>query len=128
MTTAELLTVLAARGIRLYRAGARLLVDAPAGVLGEAERRALAAQREELLVVVDFGPDVARLVSWFRRARGSGRLPAQPFALTPWQTVVEPGRFYAALEADIAAGPRGARRVLGGWVDRLRRLQALVDS
>jgi hypothetical protein len=79
-----------------------------------------------LIAVVEFGPDLTLLVSWFRQARAARQLPDVPFPLSSWEMVVDPARFYAALEADIAAGPRGVRAKLGGLTASLGRLRSLV--
>ena len=46
-----------------------------------------------------------QLISWFRENRD--RLPPEPFDLRPGERILNPERFYAALETDIAAGPTG---------------------
>jgi hypothetical protein len=70
-----------------------------------------------------YSPELAELADWFRQARAAGRLPAEPFDLGRGRRVTDPGRFYAALELDLAAGPRSARARLGGLVDALARLR-----
>jgi hypothetical protein len=128
MTVCDFLAALQVRGVQLSRKGGRLLVDAPAGALTAADRKLLATHKEELLAVADFRADLAILVLWFRHARAAGRLPDDPFALAPWQQVTHPARFYAALELDIATGPRGARARLGGLASCLRRLRTVLEA
>lgn len=45
----------------------------------------------------------AELLAWFEQNRD--RLPAEPFELRPGERVSNPAKFYAALQADVAAGP-----------------------
>jgi hypothetical protein len=124
----ELLFDLNSRGVRLSRQKGRLVIDAPAGLLTDRDRRSLAAHKEELLAVADFGPDLALLVAWFRQARAACQLPNVPFLLSPGEQVTNPARFYTALEADIAAGPRGVRARLGGLGASLRYLRSVVQQ
>jgi hypothetical protein len=129
MNAFTLLTTLNARGVRLSREGDRLVTDAPAGLLTADDRRIMAAHKADLFAVLDFDTDadLALLVLWFRQMRAANYLPLAPFILAPWVQVADPARFYAALERDIAAGPRGPRARLGGLADSLRRLRAFVD-
>jgi hypothetical protein len=128
MTAHQFLAALHARGVQLSRVSDRLVIDAPAGTLTADDRRLLQAHKEEFLAAVGFGPDLAELVLWFHHARAVGWLPDEPFTLAPWQQVVDPARFYAALELDIAMGPGGARAKLGGLAACLRRLRAFVET
>jgi hypothetical protein len=61
------------------------------------------------------------LIAFFRATRE--QLPLQPFRLTHWQFISDPARWYAALEADIAAGPRGVRARMGALQEDLRSLR-----
>jgi hypothetical protein len=126
MTISGLAAAWRAQGVRLSRRGSRLVVNAPAKVVTLADREMLAAHKEELLVALGFGTDLSVLVLWYREARRAGRLPDRPFALAPWDWVVEPSRFYAALDRDVAVGPSRPRARLGGLADSLRRLRSLV--
>ncbi|HEY7310752.1 MAG TPA: hypothetical protein VH643_15420 [Gemmataceae bacterium] len=128
MTAHQLLETLHVRGVQLSRVGGRLMIDAPAGSLTATDRQSLEAHKVELMGVMGFAPDLAELVLWFRYARALGRLPDEPFALAPWQQVVDPATFYAALELDIAIGPEGARARFGGLMGSLRRLRAFVEA
>jgi hypothetical protein len=128
MTGHELLTALQARGVQLAGAGNRLVIDAPAGTLTREDLQSLEAHKETLLTALGFAPDLAVLVLWFRHARAVGWLPDEPFTLAPWQQVVDPAAFYAALELDIATGPGGARARFGGLAGSLRRLRAFVEA
>jgi hypothetical protein len=128
MTAHQLLEALQARGVRLSRVSDRLVIDAPAGMLTADDRRLIKSYKGEFLAAVGFGPDLAELVLWFRYARAVGALPAVPFTLAPWQQVVAPEPFYAALELDMAMGPGGARVKLGGLAACLRRLRAYVEA
>jgi hypothetical protein len=116
------------RGVRLARQGERWVAGATAGALTEPERQMHAADKTGRLTVVGFEPDLALLISWFRQARAAGRLPDEPFTLAPWARVVDPARFYAALEIDIAIGPCGARARLGGLASGLRRLRSVTGA
>lgn len=53
----------------------------------------------------------AELIGWFQANRD--RLPVEPFDLCSGCRVVEPARFYAALQTEIATGPDGPRARLG---------------
>lgn len=67
------------------------------------------------------GPDPVNeeLIRWFSDNRG--RLPTEPYRLTPWQNIVNPTRFYEALTNDIAAYPDGPRsHVIGEDLRSLR--------
>ena len=59
----------------------------------------------------DGGPSwsahAADLIQWFELRRGE--LVDTPFALNAWTFVSIPEGFYAALERDIACGPRSIR-------------------
>ena len=59
MTTYQFLAALHVRGVRLSCDRDRLVIDAPAGILTDADHQLLVAHKEELLAVVDFGPDLA---------------------------------------------------------------------
>jgi tubulysin polyketide synthase-like protein len=61
MTTADLLSDLQARGIRLQANGDRLRVEAPTGVLTPKVRETLAARKAELLQLL--APDPSRLLA-----------------------------------------------------------------
>ena len=128
MTAHQFLAALHARGVQLSHVSDRLVIDAPAGTLTADDRQLLQAHKEEFLAAVGFTPDLAELVLWFRHARAIGRLPVEPFSLATWQQVLDPARFYAALELDIAMGPGGARAKLGGLAASLRRLRAFVEA
>jgi hypothetical protein len=67
--------------------------------------------------------EMSELITWFQAALD--RLPREPFALHPWARVDAPATFYAALQQDIAAGPRGARARTGALAADLRRLWEL---
>ena len=127
MTPSDLLTLFHARGVRLSRQADRLVIDAPAGLVTADDRRALAEHKDALIAALDFDTDLARLVFWFGQLRAANCLPPDPFLLVPWVQIVDPERFYAALEGDIAAGPRGPRARFGGLADSLRRLRAFVE-
>jgi hypothetical protein len=75
-----------------------------------------------------YSPELAELAEWFRRAQAAGRLPAEPFDLGRGRRVTDPGRFYAALELDLAGGPRAARARLGGLEDDLARLREVSEG
>jgi hypothetical protein len=128
MTTHEILSAFHRRGVRLSRHGDRLVIDAPDQELTDTDCQLLTAHKERLLKVVDFEPELAVLVLWFHEALRAGRLPREPFALTAWNHIVNPARYYAALEVDVANGPHGARARLGGLRDSLRRLRMLVGE
>jgi hypothetical protein len=49
----------------------------------------------------------ADLIRWFQTRRAE--LPNVPFGLNPWTQVSDPALFYAGLDRDIAAGPKGPR-------------------
>jgi hypothetical protein len=49
----------------------------------------------------------ADLIQWFQLRRSE--MGDTPFALNAWTFVSIPARFYAALERDIAGGPRSVR-------------------
>ena len=51
--------------------------------------------------------DDAVLVEWYQSRQE--QLPSEPFGLKPGVTVVDPSKFYLALEADIRAGSNGPR-------------------
>ncbi len=73
----------------------------------------------------EWDSETAELIGWFKHARATGQLPAESFALAPHIRVLHPARWYAALAADVAAGPRGARaRVLA---DDLRGLRLWTE-
>ena len=58
MSAATLISDLGERGIRLATRGDRLVIDAPKGALTEADRRAIAEHKPELLALVGAtGPD-----------------------------------------------------------------------
>jgi hypothetical protein len=61
------------------------------------------------------------LIAWFRTAP---RLEVS-FNLAPHMTIIDPAKFYAALERDIAAGPSGARARYGAVMSDLKLLRAL---
>jgi hypothetical protein len=128
MTAHQLLTALHACGVRLSRVSDRLVIDAPMGTLTADDRQLLKTYKGEFLAAVGFAPDLAVLVLWFRHARALGWLPDEPFTLAPWQQVVDPAKFYAALELDMAIGPDGARAKWGGLAACLRRLRAFVEA
>jgi hypothetical protein len=128
MTVHQFLSALRARDVQLARVGDRLVINAPAGTLTLADRQSLKTHKENLLAALGFGPSLAELVLWFRHARTVGRLPNEPFTLAPWQQVVDPAGFYAALELDITIGPRGPRVPFGGLASSLRRLRTFVEA
>jgi hypothetical protein len=128
MTACDFLTALHARGVALSRNGTRLAIDAPAGVLTDDDRHRLATLKDRVLGVVEFEPALAALVLWFQEARVAGRLPTEPFQLAPWNRIVDPGQFYAALEIDVSMGPGGARARSGALADSLRRLRTAVGG
>jgi hypothetical protein len=70
--------------------------------------------------------DMADLIAWFRSA--VGRLPLEPFSLSPCAMVSDPARCYAAIELDIAAGPLGPRARTGALQHDLRRLRQVVGT
>jgi hypothetical protein len=51
-TAPDLVRALGERGVRLTSAGGRLLIDAPKGVLTDADRRAMAEHKPELLALL----------------------------------------------------------------------------
>jgi hypothetical protein len=128
MTAHYFLAALHARGVRLSRVSDRLVIDAPAGTLSADDRQLLKTYKGEFLAAVGFAPYLAELMLWFRHARAVGRLPDESFTLAPWQKVVDPAKFYAALELDMAKGPSGARAKWGGLAACLRRLRAFVEA
>ena len=67
-------------------------------------------------------PQMESLVEWFQENRD--RLPQQAFKMGPGDWVVDAGRFYEALERDIAVGPDGPRAF--GLEQRLIGLQRVV--
>ena len=81
MSAIELLQDLAGRAVQLEVAGDRLRVDAPSGVLTDADRRALADNKEELLGLLS---EEDRLVAAVqvarRRAWGRSEWPVDPAA------------------------------------------------
>ncbi|MGH7856955.1 MAG: hypothetical protein ACREQY_06445, partial [Candidatus Binatia bacterium] len=70
--------------------------------------------------------DAAELIAWFTQALEAARLPREPFDLTRWARIGEPAKWYATLEADIAAGPRGARGRNGVVLEDLEALRRHV--
>ena len=70
------------------------------------------------------------LIAWFRENRQ--RLPAEPFTLSPGVEICDPARFYASLDADVAAGPtttiRGRQIPRQRWQPLLEDLAALKQS
>lgn len=52
-------------------------------------------------------PEATMLFDWFHTERP--HLPNHPFALTPWQRIINPQRFYEAIARHIAAYPAGPR-------------------
>jgi hypothetical protein len=128
MTAYDFLAALHARGVALSRNGSGLAIDAPVAVLTHDDRHRLAALKDRLLGVVEFEPELAVLVLWFQEARVAGRLPAEPFQLAPWNRIVDPAQFYAALEIDVSMGPRGARARSGALAASLRRLRTAVGG
>ena len=62
----------------------------------------------------------ADLIQWFQQRRAE--LPVTSFRLNAWTSVGTPATFYAALDHDIAQGPRSARA--GALVDDLEDLFA----
>ena len=75
----------------------------------------------------DWGSRVGPLVIWYL---GSGQhlIPAEPFALTSWITVINPMCFREALLFDISCGPDGPRNRYGAVEDDLRRLHDKFNS
>jgi hypothetical protein len=70
--------------------------------------------------------DMADLIAWFRSA--VGRLPQEPFPLSPCAMVNDPARFFVALDLDMTAGPTGARARTGALHQDLRRLRQLFGT
>jgi hypothetical protein len=68
----------------------------------------------------------AALIAFFWAARE--RLPVRPFQLTRWQFIRDPAQWYAALEANIAAGPRGVRARMGALQEDLRLLREYTEQ
>lgn len=60
----------------------------------------------------------ADLIQWFTLRRAE--LPTKAFWLNRWMKVSDPATFYAALDQDIAQGPRGYRA--DGLADDLEQL------
>ena len=67
-------------------------------------------------------PQMESLIEWFHGNRD--RMPQKPFKITAGDRVVDTGRFYQALERDIAVGPDGPRAF--GLEQRLMGLQRIV--
>jgi hypothetical protein len=65
------------------------------------------------------------LIGWYRAHRS--RFPKTAFKMGPGVQVTESGRFFAALDCDVAAGPLGPRARNGALQDDLRRIRDLFD-
>lgn len=97
MSATTLIQTLGGRGIRLASRGDRLVIDAPKGALTEADRRAMAEHKAELLVLITAAqPDPFDALTGPRR--------------TPWGTRVWSDPDAPAIElfgpaADDVAGP-----------------------
>ncbi len=63
------------------------------------------------------------LIAWFRENRQ--RLPAEPFPLGLGRYITGPTKFYASLDADIAAGPTAT--ICGQQIPR-QRWQPLLED
>jgi hypothetical protein len=75
---------------------------------------------------VAWDADSQSLIDWYRAHRS--RFPASPFKMGPWIRVMEPVRFFAMIDVDIAAGPLGSKAMRGVLQEDLRRLRKLFDE
>ena len=97
------------------------VADAGGGARGRFRAVPAAARRTPAPDVAGFDAYTAALITWWEFS--AELLPSEPFALRPGESVSDPDRFYAALRADISAGPGGSRAFLGLLRADLARLK-----
>ena len=84
-------------------------------------RRELDSSRDE------WDPEASDLIRWFLD-EGQRRIPSEPFQLSPWQRVVDPGLFKEAILFDVSLGPTGPRNHCGAVIADLKRLKELFGE
>lgn len=144
MTAEELIRTCEERSIRLLpEEGGRLRVRSEGGTLTPELVEELRLKKNAVLLALlpkpetpereplpnpaakAWRPEMAELIRWYRTCQN---LPLTQFTLAPGVTVKEPCLFYAALEQDLADGPRGARGLYGALEQDLKRLRAMVEG
>jgi hypothetical protein len=132
MTCRDLLQALQRQGIDVTIDGPDLVIDGPADRIDDNLTSTLRAHKPELLQtlrveryeMMGWCAADAELLAWFETAP----LPTKPFLLFTWLRVLEPLLFYATLQGDILAGPRGPRARSRALQDELARLRQLFGS
>jgi len=87
---------------------------------------------EEISVEQDQEPDewdeeTGELVAWFLE-KGQHKLPSEPFSITSWYRVTDPGKFKESLLHDLSCGPKGPRSKYGALRDDLGRIRDLLEK
>lgn len=71
----------------------------------------------------EWNVEMLELIEWFK----SADLPMQPFALSDFENILAPVKYYEVLRREIAAGTKGARSRWGVLQSDLQRLKAYCE-
>ncbi|MBU0761865.1 MAG: hypothetical protein KKD39_02465 [Candidatus Altiarchaeota archaeon] len=95
----------------------------PASSDNSYEGKDLESEAKRLPASMAWSSEDKQLISWF--CSGLPNFPSDPFTLSQARHIVEPRKFYRALEKDISQGPGGPRARYGALQDDIKKLQTL---